>query len=42
MFDSQEQGSIFIVASMEDSAGQTVMWDPCSHIKSKWLGLGGI
>lgn len=41
MFGSQEQGSIFIVASMEDSAGQTVMWDPCSHIGSQWFMLGG-
>lgn len=40
-FGSQEQGSIFIVASMEDSAGQTVMWDLCSHIGSQWFGSEG-
>jgi len=32
MFASQMQANIFIVVSMEDSACQSVIWDPCSQM----------
>lgn len=32
MFASQIQANILIVASMEDSACQSVIWDPCSQM----------
>lgn len=41
MFGSQEQGNIFIVASMEDSAAKKIMWDLCSHIEAQWFVLEG-
>ena len=38
MFASQMQAYVFIVASMEDSACQSVMWDPCSQMfEGRWL-----
>lgn len=38
MFASQMQANIFIVASVEDSTCQSVIWDPCSQMfEGKWL-----